>query len=126
MTPCRASRKDGQPCGATLGLSDGLCIHHDPKRADQARTNRRAKPAARPPLTTVTMEELPTDLTSVEACNRAAEQVYRLVMTGRIAPQVAKEATAALREKRIALTIEHETKKKLKEIQKTLAEQGRP
>jgi hypothetical protein len=72
------------------------------------------------------MEELPTDLTSVEACNRAAEQVYRLVMTGRIAPQVAKEATAALREKRIALTIENETKKKLKEIQKTLAEQGRP
>lgn len=40
---CRGRRVDGEPCAATLGLSDdGYCLQHDPARADEAQAVRAA------------------------------------------------------------------------------------
>jgi hypothetical protein len=34
---CKGTKVDGSRCGATLGLAaNGLCLHHDPDRAERA------------------------------------------------------------------------------------------
>ena len=39
---CRHIKDDGERCGVTWGLSDaGLCLHHDPERAEEVMEARR-------------------------------------------------------------------------------------
>src|SRR6185295_18131800 len=98
MTPCRAVRKDGQPCGTTTNVSaDGFCLWHDPARASVAAAARaKGQKAAKAgqQLAVVPEEELPP-LDTLEDCANFCKWITRAVGSGRIAPQIAKEMTYA-------------------------------
>jgi len=121
----------GMPCRASLNLSpvSGLCIQHDPDRADSARavrvaggqasgTKRRLAKAALP-------DGVPKAPKTIEDAENFASWLTHAVCVGEIDARTAHEAAVCLREFRGAAE-KRIMEREIKALRKELAEAKRP
>ena len=95
--------KAGQLCRTEIGLSasNGLCLFHDPDRADELlqirRDGQRASVAARSRIRTANPHEAPAAPKTVEDAVEFASWAAWAVATGKIDARTAREAAYCLR-----------------------------
>ena len=124
QAPCRATRKDGQPCGTTTNLSaDGFCLWHDVARASvaaaaRAKGQKAAQKAARAPAEYT--EPFPP-LVTLEDCDVVAGWVAKQIAARALLPQEGREITAAIAQKRHVLSSLREIDRRVKDFKARLA-----
>ena len=112
---CQHVREDGSRCDSSIGLGlTGLCIHHDPDRAELATEIRRSGAKAQgaairaarraADVRTVAPDEAPTAPSTLEDIAEWHRWTAVAVATGQVDPRTAGEITRSLRELRPTLT----------------------
>lgn len=126
IVTCRAQTRSGEQCRTRDGLSgDGLCALHDPTRAAEIASKRR-KGAAKDGKAFVSVEDLPCAgrLATLEDCSTWLEWITVQTVTGQLDPAKAREAVKAVMAMRFKLRDELAAEKRIKALEKMLAQRA--
>lgn len=125
---CGALTKGGTPCRNALNLSpaNGLCIQHDPTRKREVMSMRKAGARAmtiarRKRMAAIDPKQIPKRPTTIEEAKRFLAWIGHAVVAGTIAPSVAREATAAVREFLSTIDLSEKEEKLRREIARVRA-----
>jgi hypothetical protein len=120
---CAGFTEAGAPCAVTLGLVDGLCAHHDPKRRDERKATSaaggRASGESRAPKV-ILPAQVPPPITTLEDCMTWASWVAGCLAAGTVDTKTAHEINISITSFRSSYDYA-EGKRKVRELEKQLA-----